>query len=352
MPRLVSLYLDADGSPWLAHGSPHAVGDLRALLHAAFLPDIGPLKVERARQVVRTMPPDEMPPHPETCVPYREANGLGFVVRPRLPLLFVRNRRGELLPDAATALAYARDNEVEFETELSICARYAGDVLDVDVVRRAEHRAPLLFRDLAQPYSLFGPGHYAIPAGLYAQTDLGIGTFIGPPLNRGARLPVVSGMVRTDWHHHALFVVIGEPVFEGRSMLVPPEDDLAQVWFAAYGATAAATLEHSSTDRGGEPGYEARWWSLVGELGRQRRGISVVRRGLASVSLSCPHCSASITEAVDEPLPVDHESAALFVPAYKEMRREQEDGGREAKGIDTAEGGLLPSASPLERRHQ
>ena len=325
--RLVSLHLDPHGNPWFAHGSPHADGEWQDLLRAAIRPDIGPLTIERAGPVVRAIPPDEPAPHPETCVPYREANGLGFILRPRLPLLFVRNRRGELLPDAATALAYARENPAEFETELGVLAGFAPDVLDPAVVRRFETRAPLLFRDLAQPYSLFGSGYYSIPAGLYAQTDAGIGTLIGPPLNRPTGLPVVSGLIRTDWHHHTLFVVIGEPLFEGRSLLVLPGHDLAQVSFTAYAATADAVLEHSSTERGGEPGYEARWWSVVGELGAQGRGVQALRRGTDSVSLSCPHCSESVSAAVDGRLPADHQSGALFVPAYKEMRREKDPRG-------------------------
>ena len=325
--RLVSLHLDAHGSPWLAHGSPHASGEQQILLYAAIRPDIGPLWVERAAPVVRAIPPDEPTPHPETCVPYREANGLGFILRPRLPLLFVRNRRGELLPDAATALAYARENATEFGAELDILSRFASDVLNPAVVRRYEGRAPLLFRDLAQPYSLFGPSYYSIPAGLYAQTDPGVGTLIGPPLNRPAKLAVVSGLVRTDWHHHALFVVIEEPRFEARSLLVLPQDALAQVYLAAYGSTADAGIEHSRTDHGGERGYEARWWQLVGELGDKARGVEVTRSGLASVNLACAHCGASVTEAVDGNLPLHHESKSLFVPAYKEMRREQDRRG-------------------------
>lgn len=325
--RVISLYRDAQGSPWLAHGSPHAFGEQQILLYAAIRPDLGPLAVERAATVVRAIPPDEPVPHPETCVPYREANGLGFILRPRLPLLFVRNRRGELLPDAATALAYARENATEFGAELGVLSRFAPAALNPAVVRRYEGRAPLLFRDLAQPYSLFGPGYYSIPAGLYVQTDPGIGTLIGPPLNRPAKLSVVSGLVRTDWHHHALFVVIEEPRFEARSLVVLPDDALAQVHFAAYASTADAVLEHSQTDQGGQPEYEARWWPLVGELGQAARGVEATRSGLASVNLGCAHCRASVTKAADEDLPPDHRSKALFVPAYKEMRHEQDRPG-------------------------
>ena len=63
-----------------------------------------------------------------------------------------------------------------------------------------------------------------------------------------------------------------------------------------------------------------RWSSKLHE---QDRGVEARRSGLASVRLECSHCSASVTEAVDGTLPPHHQSEALFVPAYKEMRRVQ-----------------------------
>ena len=134
----------------------------------------------------------------------------------------------------------------------------------------------------------------------------------------------MTGLIRTEWHHHALFVVVAPPQFVGRSLLVLPDDDLAQMYFVAHGTTVV--LEHSPTDHGGDPDYEARWWPLVAKLGEQGRGVQTKRGGVASVSLACSHCREAITEAVDGDLPPDHHSHGLFVPAYKEMRRDQDAG--------------------------
>lgn len=320
--RLVTLHADAAGVPFLAAGSPHAYGERRHWLEAALRQDLGPLWVEPATRAVRAVPRDEPQPHPEVCVPYQDANGLGFTLRPRLPLLFVKSRRGELLPDARTALAYARENATEFAGELAAIAEHAPSVLDPAVVRRHEQAAPLLFRDLAQPYGSFGHGFFAIPAGLYAVTEPGTGTFIAPPVNRSPALPVVSGLIETDWHHHALFIVARYPRFAGRSLLVLPEQDLAQVYVVAYRATAAATVEHAAAEQGGEPAYEARWAAVTAELAAAGGGILARRTGVASVSLQCLHCRVSVTGAADGDLPPDHERADVFIRPYKRLQQE------------------------------
>jgi hypothetical protein len=88
----------------------------------------------------------------------------------------------------------------------------------------------------------------------------------------------------------------------------------------AYAQTADASIEHSIANCGGEPGYEARWWSTVGELAEAQRGVQSVKSGLAGVSLACEHCAASISSAVDGELPAEHSRNDLFVPAYKELQ--------------------------------
>ncbi|MGH2588241.1 MAG: hypothetical protein ACRDJE_25255 [Dehalococcoidia bacterium] len=320
--RIVSLRFDAAGTPFLAQGSPHAYGPARARLAEAIRPDVGAMRIEPAPRVHRQIPPEEPYPHPETCAPFQDANGLGFVLRPRLPLLFVKNRRGELLPDARTALAYARENDREFAGVLETVAGYAAEVLDPEVVRRYEADAPRLFRDLAQPYRTFGHGFFAIPAGLYAITEPGTGTVIGPPLNRALILPVQSGLVETDWHHHALFVVTAAPRFEGRSLLITPREVVAQVYVVAYRQTAEAAVQHSRSDRGGQPAYEARWGALSEQLAVDGRGVIATRAGIASVTLDCLHCRISVTRAADGELPHDHALEAEFVRPYKRMQRQ------------------------------
>src|SRR6266568_2769854 len=96
--KLITLHADVEGAPILAAGSPHAYGDRRGWLAEALRPELSPLRIEPAPRVFRAIPKDEPHPHPETCAPYQDANGLGFTLRLRLPLLFVKTRRGELLP--------------------------------------------------------------------------------------------------------------------------------------------------------------------------------------------------------------------------------------------------------------
>ncbi|MGH2586360.1 MAG: hypothetical protein ACRDJE_15710 [Dehalococcoidia bacterium] len=319
--RIVSLSADWNGVPYLAKGSPHAYGDARLRLYEAIRPDLSVLRIEPAPHVNRRIPPEEPSPHPESCRPYVDANGLGFVLRPRLPLLFVRTPRGELLPDARTALAYARENEAQFADILQVVERHAPAVLDPGVVARHAGAASALFRDLVQPYGGFVPGFISIAAGLYAITGPGIGTVIGPPLNQVGRLAVQTGLIETDWHHHALFVVIAEPRFEGRALLIMPEEALAQVYFVAYRETGGAVVEHAAVERGGEPAYETRWWAVAEHLAAAgRRGV-IERTGIASITLECLHCRLSVTDAADADLPADHVQRTEYVGPYKHIQR-------------------------------
>ena len=157
--------MDCEGGSILAQSSPHAFGERRSWLADALLPKMGPLRLERASRLFRVIPEDERYPQPEACTPYQSASGLGFMLRPRLPLLFVKTRRGELLPDARTALAYARENVSDFAEALRILEKHAPSVLDPNIVARYHDKAPLLFCDIATPYTTFGHEFFAIPAG-------------------------------------------------------------------------------------------------------------------------------------------------------------------------------------------
>jgi len=330
--RIVSLSADWNGVPYLAKGSPHAYGDARLRLHEAIRPDLSVLRIEPAPRVNRRIPPEEPSPHPESCRPFVDANGLGFVLRPRLPLLFVRTPRSELLPDARTALAYARENEAQFADVLQVVERHAPAVLDPGVVARHAEAASALFRDLVQPYGSFVPGFISIAAGLYAITGPGIGTVIGPPLNQASRLAVQTGLIETDWHHHALFVVIAEPRFEGRALLIMPEEVLAQVYFVAYQETADAVVEHAAAERGGEPAYETRWWAVAEQLVAEgRRGV-IEQTGVSSVTLDCLHCRVSVTQAADAGLPDDHVRRTEYVGPYKRVQQQQRRKDHESSG--------------------
>jgi hypothetical protein len=320
--KVVTVSTDFEGESILAQSSPHAFGERRSWLAEALLPNMGPLSLERAARVFRVIPEDERYPQPEACAPYQSASGLGFMLRPRLPLLFVKTRRNEFLPDARTALAYARENASDFADALLMLEKYAPSVFDADIVARYQDRAPLLFRDIATHYATFGHGFFAIPAGLYVSTDPGVGTVIGPPMNRTPCLPVQTGMIETDWHHRLIFVVVRYPQFSGRSLLIMPEQDLAQVYFAAYRDTLEASVEHS-LQHGGDPAYEARWAELTARLAGEGRGVISRQTGVASVRLDCLHCRASMTSAAESQLPQEHSIESLFVQPYKQMQRQR-----------------------------
>lgn len=331
--RVVSLFVNTEGTPFLAEGSPHAYGERRAWLRAALRTDIGPMRIEPAARVFRAIPADEPYPHPEVCAPYQDANGIGLTLRPRLPLLFVKTRRGELLPEGRTALAYARENAADFAGVLDAVGRYAGDVLDAQAARRYERRAPLLFRDIVQPYRIVGPGFFNTHAGFYAVTEPGIGTIVGPPLNRPAPLPVVAGLMETDWYHRGLNVTFGAPQFEGRSLLIPAGVELAQVYFVAYRHAAEVTLAHAADEPGGEPAHVAAWKELSAAMAAEGRGVTGPRTGIASVTVECLHCRVSVTDAAEGALPPGHELPELFVRSYKRLQREHRRADHERPGV-------------------
>jgi hypothetical protein len=283
------------------------------------------LQIVEAPPVYRRIPKGATYPQPESCPPYRDATGLGFVLRPRLPLLFVKTSRGELLPDAATALAYARENASTFADVLAVIGERAGDVLDQKVVASYEAEFPLLFRDLVQPYALFATGHFSIPTGFSVESGPGVGTLIGPPLNRTSPLPLRSGLIETDWHHKPLFLVTSDPEFTGRSLLLLPEADLAQVYFVAYGTPAQVLAEHEVEAASEAADYQRAWDAHITGLAAEGKGVTVRRSGIASVSLGCLHCRLSVTEAAEGRLPHDHVISNKFIPGYQvkqaQMRR-------------------------------
>jgi hypothetical protein len=197
-------------------------------------------------------------------------------------------------------------------------------VLDPAVVDRHRGKVPEILQDLVQPYSCFSSSHFSIPAGFYVMTPPGIATLIGPPMNRpGSGVAVLSGLIQTDWHHKELFVVTTQPEFDGRSLLILPEQDLAQLYFVVQAAGAEARLEHRIAAGDTGRAYQDGWKRLAGDLASAGRGSVAVRRGVASISLDCLHCRISVVNAAEGDLPHDHEIRTVFTPGYK-VRKQQE----------------------------
>jgi hypothetical protein len=327
--RIVSTHVDLFGTPFFAGGSPYVYGARKAWLFEALRRDVSLMQVERAAHKFREIPKDEPYPHPENCTPYRDASGCGLSLKPRLPLLFVKTRHGELLQTSRAALAYARENAAEFGTELKAITHYAAEILDASVVRRYVDRAPLLFSDIVQPYDTFGHGFFSLPAGFYVVSDPGIGTMIGPPINRSVRISVQSGLIETDWHHSSLFVVIAQPTFEGRSLLLLPKEELAQLYFVAYRQAAEATIEYSMSDTGAEPEYGLHWRSVAKRLHAEGKGVPATKHGLATVTPECLHCRISVTRAAEEPLPDGHVTTSSVIGTYRDIQQHRRSKARE-----------------------
>jgi hypothetical protein len=313
---LVTMHCDARGVPFLAAGAPRAHGAGARELAAALRTDLGPFEVVPAYPVTRAVGRDEHQPIPEVCLPYRQANRLGYVLRNRLPLLFVRNRQGELLGDARTALAYALSRPRQFVQDLAAIRAAAPSVLVPEAERR--HLPADVIDYITQPYHSFTAGFYGIPTGVFAESQPGIGLWLGPLVNRLGPLCIRAGLVEIDWHRREVFLVADCPEPNGDSLFIPAGTDLAQAWFVAYEQSDAIRHEHSPPPEG--ISYDQVWRSTTERLVAERRGILAHNSGVRTVSLDCAHCRMSMPEAADDPHPA-HSWTDLYVPTYKTLRR-------------------------------
>jgi hypothetical protein len=321
-PVITRCALSSSGVMGLAEGSPYLLPENRDAFQAALLPDVSLMSVEPAPPVFRDVETGESYPIPESCRPYLDANALGFILQPVLPIVFVRTRQGELLGEARVALKYLRENARTFPRPLKVIEEHARRVLRPDVSEAERPRWPWLLTDLVQPYSSFTARHVSFRAGLWVRTPPGISTVIGPLANRPSPLAVVTGAIETDWHWFELFVVAEVPLFEGQVLLIEPGAPLAQLHFAARDAGAEAELCFSATDPGGEPGYAHGWEVLGARLLEAGRMKFAQRVGVGSVGLGCPHCFVSVTRAAEGHLEPEHVARRGFNPAYRLLQRE------------------------------
>ena len=313
---LVTMHCDARGVPFLAAGAPRAHGAGARELASALRTDMGPFEVVPATPVTRAVGRDEPQPIPEVCLPYRQANRLGYVLRNRLPLLFVRNRQGELLGDARTALAYALSRPRHFAEELAAIRAAAPEVMVPEAERR--HLPADVIYYITQPYHSFTTGFYGIQTGIYAVTQPGIGVWLGPLVNRSGPLSIRAGLVETDWHRREVFLVTDWPKLDSDSLLIPAGSALAQAWFVAYDQSGTIRHEHSPPPEA--VSYDHEWRTTTARLVAERRGILAHNSGIRTVSLDCAHCRMSMPGAADDPQP-EHSWTDLYVPTYKTLRR-------------------------------
>lgn len=329
-PVIVRTCNSTTGDLSFESASPHLVADDRERFFAALRRDVSLLDVERARPIFREVPRGgEL--QPETCTPYLDANASGFWLRNVLPLVFVKTRAGEVLPDARVALKYMRENAREFAPVLERLAAAAPRIFTPDGYAELARTRPLIVSDVAQPYASFSNSYMALRAGLYVRTPPGLATLLGPPINQSPPLSLHTGLMESEWHHSELFLVFDCPRFDGRTLVVEPGTVLAQLQLVASAAHEATEIVFEPTHLGADPAYRAR--SIAVGLDLMARGKEFLvseTTGVKSVSVACPHCWVSVTAAAEGPLPTGHSERHDFYKGYKSLGAEY----RRARGRD------------------
>ncbi|HEY1934296.1 MAG TPA: hypothetical protein VGG99_19985 [Acetobacteraceae bacterium] len=321
-PIITRCTSSSPGLPSFAEGSPFLMPETIGWFLAAARDDVSLMTLENA---TRHAPSNDSPasyPVPESCTPYLEAVRLGYHLKPLLPILFVKNTRGELLLEARVALKYVLENRAKFPHIVDAVRHYAERIFDPQKRADLRPRHAALFDYVVQPYSAFTARHLSLRAGLWVQTPPGISTMIGPLLNRAGPVPVLGGAIETDWHHFELFVVVEVPEFSDQTSLIEPDQPIAQMFFVARDTHQDVEVRFSRDHPGAEPDYAAAWDQLGAHLVSEGRGKESEQSGVASIQIGCPHCFVSVTAAAENGVPDDHRSRRGFNPAYKILQRE------------------------------
>jgi hypothetical protein len=322
-PVVVRTCHSASGCLSFEAASPHLTGDLRDQFLGALRRDVSLCTLERARPVFRQVPTDGPTLAPETCTPYVAANALGYYVKTVLPLVFVRTRRGELLPEARVAVKYMRENARDFGAALDALAAAAAAIFDPAAYKALRRKHPYLVADVAQPYAAFSNAHIAMRAGCYVKTPPGMATLLGPPINQRPPLPVHTGLMESAWHHSELFMVYDCPAFDGRILLLPAGTVVAQFYFVAHEAHESSEVRFSRKDLGADPAYRQRSVEVGLEVIEQGRDFLISEtRGVMSLDVGCPHCWTSVTAAAEGGVDPSHVQRHEFYPGYKALRAE------------------------------
>lgn len=322
-PVIVRTSHSTSGGHGFEAGSPHLAGRARDAFLAALRPGISVCEVERAPHSSTKRGRARKAIAPETCTPYVDANAFGYLVKNVLPLVFVRTRRGELLPNARVAIKYMRENASRFGPILGQLADCAANIFDPVVTQREKQRFPYLFSDVAQPYSAFSNDHMAMTVGFYVCTQVGVATVLGPAVNRTSVLKVHTGLMESEWHHSELFLVFDPPAFTTEYLLLAPGTALGQLYFVAKAAHESAELAFSETHLGADPDYRSRSIAVGIDLVERQRPFVLSRMtGVNSLSVSCPHCWVSVTAAAEDGVPDDHVHVQDFYQGYKLLRSE------------------------------
>jgi hypothetical protein len=322
-PIIVQTLHGTDAKIGFEDASPYLVGHQRALFLSALRRNQSLLKIVPASSTFNKTVTNSGHIRPESCISFTEANSTGYYLKNVLPLVFVKTRKGEVLPDSRVALKYLRENEKEFNSVLQIINRYSDRIFRSSLFKRLKSKYPILFSDVCQPYSSFSDEYMTMKGGFYVMTPPGIATMLGPPINLTSQLNIYSGVVETDFYHSELFCVFDCPQFEERVLIIEPDSIIAQFYFIAKDFTKEAIINFSRKHLGATPLYRSR--SLEAGLKQVKEGRKAVYsklKGVKSVDVSCPHCWVSITTACEKYLPDDHIKIHDFYQGYKDLRNE------------------------------
>jgi hypothetical protein len=319
--------------------SPHLVEDAREIFLGALRSDIGPFTVERARSVFRNSARG-MSIAPELCRPYTEANACGYWLKNVLPIVFVRTERGELLPEARVAVKYLRENQRQFADTLDAIENYGKRIFKAEAYIKWRPKHPHLFSDIVQPYAAITPSHMMMGTGCYAQTPPGMATMLGAAINQRPRLEVHTGLMETEWFRSQMIIVFDCPQFTDRLLLIEPGTVVAQVIFVAKEAAEQTVVCFSEDDPGSEVRYHEHSKEVGRELIRKGRGLVVSElTGVKSISLSCPHCWASVTAATKDSVPEGHVERHEFYRGYNTLRAEYKRARRRTRHAGKGDSG-------------
>lgn len=334
-PIVIGTCFRATGVMGFEGASPNLIGENREQYLSALRRDLSTLTVERARAVFRQIPRRDRDIQPETCIPYVDANAFGYYLKNVLPLVFVRSKKGEVLPEARVALKYLRENATEFASVLDLIKAYSPRIFRPDAYNKLQARSPLLVSDVVQPYASFSNRYMAMPAGCYVKTPPGIATMLGPPINQQQVLPLHTGLMESEWHHSELFLVFDCPQFSDRVLLIEPDTVLAQFYFVAKAQQEVSEVVFREDHVGADPAYRARSVEIgLHMLENDKEFIISDMTGVKSLSVACPHCWVSITAAAEGGVPTDHMSTQDFYQGYKALRAEYRRAIRENTATD------------------
>jgi len=321
-PIITQCSFSSTGLPAFAEGAPYLFPENYEYFINSINPDITLMKLDRARQIFRTVSKKEKYPLPESCTPYTDANSLGYYLKTVLPILFVRTTKGKPLLDARLAVKYLRENANKFRKELKFIEDHSRKILRNDYAVSPDARFSYLLTDIVQPYNAFTESHVSLRAGIWINTPEGINTIIGPPINNSVPFSVFSGSIETDWHHFELFIVMRIPEFEGQVYFIEPDQTVAQLYFISRAVNDQVELRFSKNDPGSNPEYWSAWEELGSQLIAEGKQKTVERHETSSVNIGCPHCFVSVTAAAEGNLPADHVFRRGFINSYKLLKQQ------------------------------